>query len=194
MAAWMHRYDNIFNGFRGLRTQDAGLVCRRCGISRPTLRLWVRCFQEQGLEGLVAQSHRPYPVPGQKVFEQQEQWILALRHQRNLGARRIQHELQRLHHCTLSPATIQQVLRRHQVSPLRHLRRLEEPRRYSREVPVACIQMDTLKIAPGLYQYTAIDDCSRYLIVALFPRRTAANTILFLEQGLDELHFPIQRL
>ena len=54
--------------------------------------------------------------------------------------------------------------------------------------------MDTIIIAPGLYQYTAIDDCSRYLVVALFPRRTAANTLRFLEQVLDELPFPIQRL
>lgn len=54
--------------------------------------------------------------------------------------------------------------------------------------------MDTIKIAPGLYQYTATDDCSRYLVVALFPRRTAANTLRFLEQVLDELPFPIQRL
>jgi transposase InsO family protein len=177
-----------------LKTRDAGLVCRRCGISRPPLRLWVRRYEEQGPAGLIAKSHRPHTAPGRKVFEQQEQWILELRHERNLGARRIQHELQRLHHCTLSSATIQRVLHHQHVPSLRRHRRPEEPRRSSREVPGACIQMDTIKIAPGLYQYTAIDDCSRYLVVALFPRRTAANTLLFLEQVLDELPFPIQRL
>ncbi len=177
-----------------LKTKDAGLVCRRCGISRPTLRLWVRRYAEQGPDGLVAKSHRPHTSPRRKVFEQQEQWILALRRERNLGARRIQHELQRLYQCSLSPATIQQVLRRQRVPPLRRHRRPEEPRRYSREVLGACVQMDTIKISSGLYQYTAIDDCSRYLVVALFPRRTAANTLRFLEQVLDELPFPIQRL
>lgn len=32
-------------------TNDAGLVCRRCGISRPTLRKWWKRYSEQGIEG-----------------------------------------------------------------------------------------------------------------------------------------------
>ena len=35
---------------------------------------------------------------------------------------------------------------------------------------------------------------TRYLVAALYPRRTAANTLDFLEQVLDEIPFPIQRL
>lgn len=31
-------------------TKNAGLVCRRCGISRPTLRKWLSRYKEQGLE------------------------------------------------------------------------------------------------------------------------------------------------
>jgi hypothetical protein len=31
-------------------------------------------------------------------------------------------------------------------------------RRYAKEVPGERVQMDTCKIAPGLYQYTAVDD------------------------------------
>jgi transposase-like protein len=30
------------------KTRDAGLVCRRCGISRPTLRKWWRRYQADG--------------------------------------------------------------------------------------------------------------------------------------------------
>ena len=37
--------------------------------------------------------------------------------------------------------------------------------------------MDTCKIAPGLYQYTAVDDCTRYRVLRLYTRRTAANTL-----------------
>jgi transposase len=59
-------------------TNDAGLVCRRCGIWRPTLRKWVQRYEEQGVEGLVSQSRRPKHSPAQKVFEQEEGWILAL--------------------------------------------------------------------------------------------------------------------
>ena len=46
--------------------------------------------------------------------------------------------------------------------------------------------MDVCKIAPALYQYTAIDDCSRYKVLGIYPRRTASNTLDFLEQVLEE--------
>jgi transposase InsO family protein len=54
--------------------------------------------------------------------------------------------------------------------------------------------MDVCKIAPGLYQYTAIDDCSRYRVLGLYPRRTAANTLDFLERVIEEMPFAIQRI
>jgi len=31
--------------------------------------------------------------------------------------------------------------------------------------------------APGTYQYTAIDDCTRVRVLAIYPRRTAANSL-----------------
>ena len=54
--------------------------------------------------------------------------------------------------------------------------------------------MDVCKIAPGLYQYTSIDDCTRYRVLALYSRRTAANSISFLEKAIEEMPFPIQRI
>jgi len=54
--------------------------------------------------------------------------------------------------------------------------------------------MDSCKIRPGLYQFTAIDDCSRYLVAGLARRRTAAATLAFLDQVLDEMPFAIQRV
>ncbi len=69
-------------------THDVGLVCRRCGICGPTLRKWLRRFAQRGEAGLVAQSRRPKTSPQRKVFTQEEAWILELRPERNLGARR----------------------------------------------------------------------------------------------------------
>lgn len=53
--------------------------------------------------------------------------------------------------------------------------------------------MDTCKIPPNLYPYTAIDDCTRYRVLRLYKRRTAANTIDFVESVIEEMPFPIQR-
>lgn len=107
--AWVEMYH---------QTQNAGLVCRRCGISRPTLRKWIRRYQALGLAGLVDQSRRPKTCEPKKVFEQQKQWILNLRQTRKLGARRLQNELQRLHGLSLSTATIHKVLKTAGVKPL----------------------------------------------------------------------------
>lgn len=54
--------------------------------------------------------------------------------------------------------------------------------------------MDTCKIGPKLYQYTAIDDSTRYRVLRLYGRRTAANALDFLEAVLEEMPFPIQRI
>lgn len=113
---------------------------------------------------------------------------------RTIGSRRIQNEMQRLHGVHLSSATIDKVLKRNQVAPLRRPPRHPRVKRYEKKVPGEQIQMDTMKVAAGLFRYTAIDDCSRFQVMKLYPRRTAANTLEVLEHVLDEMPFPVQRI
>lgn len=176
------------------QTQKAGLVCRNCGISRPTLRKWLKRYEEHGLDGLNDVSKRPHNSPNTKVNAQIESWILSLRKTRKLGARRIQNELLREHNYHLSLATIHKILTKNQVKPLVIQRKKKDYQRYQRPIPGDRVQMDTCKIAPGIYQYTAIDDCSRYRVLAVFSRRSAANTLLFLDQVVEQMPFPIQRI
>ena len=68
------------------QTCDMNLVCRRCGISKPTLRKWLKRFQEYGIEGLQTLSRRPKCSPQTKVGEQEVLWITQLRKDRKLGA------------------------------------------------------------------------------------------------------------
>ncbi len=177
-----------------LETRDAGYVCCRCGISRPTLRKWVQRYEKQGLDGLQELSRRPQNSPSKKVSSQEEGWILTLRKERNLGARRIQNELFRWHECRLSLATIHKILTRNEVTPLKRPKRKIGFKRYSRPIPGDRIQMDTMKLAPGLYQYTAVDDCTRSRVIGLYKRRTAANTLDFIERVCEEMPFPVQRV
>lgn len=73
-------------------TDNAGLLCRRCGISKPTLRKWYKRYKEKGLDGLQDVSRRPHSSPNTKIDNRIEDWILKLRKDRKLGARRIQNE------------------------------------------------------------------------------------------------------
>lgn len=175
------------------KTQNAGLVCRRCGISRPTLRKWLKRYKELGLEGLQESSRRPHNSPNAKVDSEVEAWIMVFR-KRNLGARRIQNELLRNHNFSLSLATIHKVLVNNDIKPIVVQRKKKDFKRYQRSIPGDRVQMDTCKIAPGVYQYTSVDDYSRYRVLAVFKRRTAANTLIFLDQVVEEMPFAIQRI
>jgi transposase InsO family protein len=54
--------------------------------------------------------------------------------------------------------------------------------------------MDVCKITKDLYQYTAIDDCTRCKIIEIYPTKTAANTVDFIGKLVDQIFFPIQRI
>ena len=115
---------------------DAGAVCRRFGISRPTLRKWLRRYAREGEIGLRARSRRPHRSPTLKVGETQEALILGLRQERRLGVKRLRNELQRLHDVRLSAATIHKILTRHGVNVLLARKRgRRKPKRYDRPVP-----------------------------------------------------------
>jgi len=183
---WIRPYEQV---------GDAGLVCRRCGISRPTLRKWWRRHRAEGEAGLGARSRRPHRSPGRKVLAEQEALILRLRRERRLGIERLRNELVRRHGLKLALDTIHKVLVRHGEN------RLERPRlkrkgteRYGRPVPGDRVRMDTRRIRPGLYQYAAIDDCSRWQVLAAYPDRSAASTLDFLERVLEGMPFPVQRV
>ena len=56
------------------------------------------------------------------------------------------------------------------------------------------MQIDTCKIASDIYQYTAVDDCTRWRVLDIYKRRTAANTLEFIDKMVEEFPFPIQRI
>jgi len=183
---WVRLYEEAGN---------AGLVCRRCGISRPSLRKWWRRYQAEGEAGLRDRSRRPHASPGRKVLAEQEALILRLRREHRFGIKRLRNELARRHGLRLALDTIHKVLVRHGENRLERPRpRRKGSKRYSRPVPGDRVQMDTCKIAPGLYQYTAIDDCSRFQVLGLYPDRTAASTLAFLDRVAAGMPFPLQRV
>ena len=92
---------------------DAGLVCRRCGISRPTLRKWWHRYQADGVAGLKGESRRPRRLAKQKVFAEQEALVLDLRRSRRLGIKQLCSELLPRHGLGLSLDTLHRVLVRH---------------------------------------------------------------------------------
>lgn len=156
---WVRLYEEVGH---------AGVVCRRCGISRSILRKWWRRYQAEGEAGLHDRSRRPHHSSNRKVFAPEMELILGLRRERRRGVKRPRIELIREHGLKLALDTVHKVLVRHDERYLkrRPLRR-KGTRRYSRPIPGDRVQLDVCKIGPGLYQYTAVDDCSRFQVLGL---------------------------
>src|SRR5215471_5751153 len=153
---WVQFYQQI---------QNRTVVARKCGISRPTLRKWIKRYEQHGLAGLASESRRPKNSPAKRIGDRERTWILELR-ARRLGSRRIQSELSRNHAFQISRTTIDKVLGSGGVAPLsRPKLNRKHTNRYAREIPGERVQMDTCKITPGRYQYTAVDDCTRIRIL-----------------------------
>jgi transposase InsO family protein len=91
-------------------------------------------------------------------------------------------------------ATIHKVLDRNDAKYLKIKRPYrKQHKRYNCKLPGERVQMDVCKITARCYQYTAIDDCTRWKVVALYPRLTDLNTLNFLDQVIERMPFPIQR-
>ena len=134
-----------------LEKQDFGYVCRHCGISRTTLRKWYRRYNATGIEGLSDISKKPHNSSNKKLREQLIEKILILRNERNIGARRIQLELFIQDGTRLSLASIHKALKRSNVKPIKKLKRDKKFKRYQRPIPGDRVQIDTCKIASGIY-------------------------------------------
>ncbi len=191
--SWVRHYQQSGN---------ARLTCLRCGISYPTLKKWWARYLEAGEQGLRSRSRRPHTLPPPKVTQAHEELILKLRQERRIGPKRIQYELNRLHGIHFSTGTIWRVLHKHKVPSLRRQPRSRRCKRYSRpcscpheRVPGDRVQIDSCKVGPGLYQFTAVDDCTRWRVLGLYPARTEKSALHFLrEKVLAEFPFPIQRI
>jgi hypothetical protein len=90
--------------------------------------------------------------------------------QTSFGVTKDPERTQAVYDFDLSRTTIEKVLRAMDVKPLSRPRRLRRGgTRYARVIPGERVQMETCKIAPAVYQYTAIDDCTRIRVLAVYP-------------------------
>lgn len=177
------------------QSQNAALTCRRCGICKATLLKWWRRYQSEGEAGLHSQSRRPHKLRERKVTPEHESLVLDMRRRRHLGPKGLQRELLRLHQLRFSTRTIWKILHSHGVSVLKASKRRRGFKRYTRPVPGDRVQIDTCKVGKHLYQFTAIDDCTRMRVLALYSSRSAIHAAHFVEHCLlPQFPFPVQRI
>jgi transposase InsO family protein len=169
---------------------------RHYGISARTIRRWRRRWRRDGPEGLVPAypRHRPRHVTPAAI-----ELIRQARQELGYGASRTRLWLQRAHGVRLAMGTIQRIFRDIGLPRLRRTRK-RAPRQmhlFEKAEPGESIQVDVkfVKIAGRwAFQYTALDDCTRFRVLRLYRRLHHGSSLAFLAELQQAFPFPIKRL
>jgi len=171
-------------------------AARRFGLDRKTVRAWCRRWQTAGLVGLVP---RYPPIRARRIADSTVALIEHARRDLEYGAVRTRIWLERVHRIRVAAATIRRICHRLGYPPLsrRPQRRPRQLTLFSRERPGDCVQVDVKEVKVAgtkCFQYTAIDDCTRYRILRLYPRKNQQTSHLFFSTLRAALPFPIRKL
>jgi transposase InsO family protein len=176
-------------------------TCRYFGISRKTFYKWRQRFATHGEAGLGdrprAPQHSPSATPPAVVSK-----ILYLRQQYHFGAGRIADYLRRFHQVSIARSSVHRILGRHGLGRLpanqKHRPHRQRWQRYEKPQPGHRLQVDVkfLERIPGsrkrLYQFTAIDDCTRIRVLKVFDACNQTTAIRFIDDVRRRLPFRIQ--
>lgn len=160
--------DVINNGY------SVSEAARKYGVERPTVRLWVRRFEQEGRVGLLDRSHAPIDRP-LKTSAEIERLIVEDKHRTGYGSKKIRQRLIEEHPEIQFPsrATFDQILDRHGLVQHRRVRRRQTAspfvHRYVPKKPGELYTMDykgQFRLRNGHYCYplTIADNMSRYLL------------------------------
>jgi transposase InsO family protein len=182
-------------------TGNVSLTCRYFGITRQAFYIWLRRYEEQGLEGLRDRSRRPHTSPNATKAEVVGK-IVYLRRNYHFGPHKISMYLKRYHDVQVSPSGVWRILRRLDMSRLpasqRYRRHVDRWKRYEKPLPGHRVQVDVKFIAPlkgsrkKHYQFTAIDDCTRIRVLRIYDRLNQQSAIRFLDYVLEKLPFKVE--
>ena len=173
----LHHYEQV--------TRNVSRTCRFFGISRTLFYRWRDRYQQEGLPGLQdgprGPRYHPFTTPPQIVA-----LILQIRRERQYGPLRISFFLQRYHNVYVSAHTIHRILKRHRVPHVSRKRYRPGPRRRRElHVPGQSVQVDVkhLKLGGGrFYQFTAIDEATRFRVLRIYDHDNTKSAIDFLRE------------
>jgi transposase InsO family protein len=175
-------------------------TCRHFGVSRQTFYKWKRRYDEHGEAGLADRPRTPLRSPNATKPEVVSK-ILYLRQNYHFGPGKIRDYLRRFHSISVSAGTVHRILKKNSMNRLpanqkfRH--HTQRWKRYEKPQPGHRLQMDVkfLERIPGtskrLYQFTAIDDCTRIRVLKIYDACNQATAIRFADEVIRRLPFRI---
>jgi transposase InsO family protein len=187
--------------FLAFKCGNISLACQKLGYQRSYFYFWFNRLKGAGFDiySLVEQPRRPLSHP-QKTPREIEDKVVSLRRQTNYGPDRLQFHLEQLYHIHLPTSTIGHILKRENLIPPKRLKnRKKHPKRYHMPHPGDSVQMDVKYVpyrikAQQHYQYTAIDDCTRWRFAKIYYDLSVNNTQDFFKELIRAAPFKIKSI
>ena len=171
-------------------------TAHRFRLDRKTVREWRDRFRALGPDGLIPQ----YPDrKKRRVAPEISPLVEHARRELRYGASRTRTWLLRVHRIRTTTTTIQRIFRDIGVPRLQRVRK-RQPRQlklFEREKPGDCVQVDVKFVRVGkakAFQYTAIDDHSRFRVLRLYRRLNQTSSLDFLGELQRGFPFPIRKV
>ena len=178
------------------RLHGANAAGRRFGVSARTIRRWRVRWRQDALQGLVPRYPRRR---SRRITPRVVELIGQARRELEYGAQRTQLWLRRVHDVRVAVGTIQRIFRDIGVPRLRRTRKRlpRQMKLFEKAEPGETVQVDVkfVKIAGRwAFQYTALDDCTRFRVLRLYRRLHRSSSVAFLAELCRALPFRIRRL
>jgi len=183
------------------RYQNISLACLKLGYQRSYFYFWFNRLKEADfdIKSLEERSRRPGSHPKKTPIEIVDK-IISLRKQTNYGPDRLQYHLEQLHNIHLPRSTIGHILKREDLIPPKRLKhRKKHLKRYQEPNPGDKVQADVKYVpyrvkAQQHYQYTAIDDCTRWRFAKIYYDLSVNNTEEFIKELIRAAPFKIKTI
>jgi transposase InsO family protein len=182
------------------QSRNVARTCRHFGISRQAYYRWRRRYQVHGEVGLADRPSTPHRSPRATPAAVVSK-ILYLRQHYHFGPGKIADYLTRFHQLSLAVSSVHRILRRHGMNRLpasqKHRSHAKRWQRYEKAQPGHRLQLDVkfLERIPGtrkrLYQFTAIDDCTRIRVLKIYDACNQGTAIRFIDEVLRRLPFRV---
>jgi transposase InsO family protein len=178
------------------RVHGAKVAGRRFGVSDRTIRRWRVRWREDALQGLVPRYPRRR---GRRITPHVVELIGHARRELEYGAQRTQIWRRRVHDARVAVGTIQRIFRDIGLPRLRRTRK-RVPRQmklFEKAEPGETVQIDVkfVKIADRwAFQYTALDDCTRFRVLRLYRRLHPSSSLAFLTETCRAFPCRIRKL
>src|SRR5262249_43322332 len=171
-------------------------AARHFALSRVTVRQWRDRRRADGIRGLFPR----YPARRRRrVAPEIIPLIKEARLEQRFGADRTQIWLQRIHGISIAAQTIQQLFRDRGLNRLasRRKRRPKQMRLFEKDQPGDSVQVDVKFVRVNrqrYFQYTALDDCTRFRVLRLYRHLNHRSSLAFFRELRQAMPFPIRKL